>query len=72
MFQQHSFLSIGTIDEVNQEINMIWVQPRVLDLNQVLHNEKPTLHIVIIMYIVDAMMVKLRHDVLYLCIVALH
>ena len=41
MFQQHSFLSIGTIDEVNQEINMIWVQPRVLDLNQVLHNEKP-------------------------------
>ena len=32
MFCDHS---IGTIDEVNQEINMIWVQPRVLDINQV-------------------------------------
>jgi len=25
----------GTIDEVNQEVNMTWVQPRVLEFNQV-------------------------------------
>lgn len=25
----------GTIDEISKEVNMTWVQPRVLDLDQV-------------------------------------
>ena len=35
-FSYHCIVSYtGTIDEVSQEINMTWVQPRVLDLPQV-------------------------------------
>ncbi len=29
------FVCVGTIDEVNQEVTLPWVQPRVLDLAQV-------------------------------------
>ena len=28
-------LYVGSMDEVNQEVNITWVQPRVLGLNQV-------------------------------------
>lgn len=36
---KHSFiLSPGSIDEVEQMVHMTWVQPRVLDLNQVDEN----------------------------------
>ena len=31
-------LSTGSIDEVEQMVHMTWVQPRVLDLNQVNEN----------------------------------
>ena len=31
----HFFFSTGTIDEVNKEVDMKWVQPRVLDRKQV-------------------------------------
>lgn len=30
----------GSIDEVDQKVHMTWVQPRVLDLEQVLLNYK--------------------------------
>ena len=29
------YVSSGTIDEVDQQVNMTWVQPRVLDYSQV-------------------------------------
>lgn len=36
MIVKHSLiLSPGSIDEVEQMVHMTWVQPRVLDLNQV-------------------------------------
>ena len=46
---------LGSIDEVNQEISMTWVQPRVLDLSQVLKSlEKFTGHyMTVCMYILS-------------------
>ena len=39
MIVKYSFiLSPGSIDEVEQMVHMTWVQPRVLDLNQVDEN----------------------------------
>lgn len=37
----NQYCSIGTIDEVEQQVNMTWVQPRVLDYAQV-HNQVVT------------------------------
>ena len=34
----------GSIDQLSQEVNMTWVQPRVLDIDQVCDEDQQCLH----------------------------